>query len=347
MLALSYEVVEMWTLPYQRIVSPLPARTHLNSRPYILIVSTARGAATSVLARSTQIEGYPTDLDQAILDANAYPPNTMSSSNRPRITLLATAACLFIFVTLWRHVPAPPTTQQEAAAEQQAAAEIVPNVAMKAEKAAKDVFSHIYETNYWGGEKDRGELNSGPGSHDEKVVAPYVEAVRKWIEKKYEDKNVHALDLGCGDFNVGRQIRNVTTNYTGADVVPIVIEHNKKEFGDAKTDFQVVDMIEDPLPKADVVFIRQVLQHLSNGQIAKVLPKLRQFQWAVISEHLPHTDDFTPNRDIETGQVRFMFGSGTDLTAEPFNMRYTKKEVVLEVIDGNGRIRTTAYYFAQ
>lgn len=260
------------------------------------------------------------------------------SSSRLRGSLVLATICLFIFVTLRSQVVELVQQQPLAAPVSAKVAENVAGVA----STAKTVFSNIYASNMWGKDPNQAKFFSGPGSHDENVVVPYVAAVRSWIEKEFKGSPPHALDLGCGDFNVGRQIRNVTGKYTAADVVSMVIEHNRKAFADDDVDFQVVDIIGDQLPQADIVFIRQVLQHLSNAQIAKVLPKLKQFKWAVITEHLPDTDDFTPNVDIDTGRVRFEVGSGTDLTAEPFNMHYTKKNVLVEV-NSNGRIRTTAY----
>lgn len=259
------------------------------------------------------------------------------SSIRFRISLMLAAACLFIFTILMTHVGAP----EHEVAVPVAAPKTIKKIA-NVVSTAKSVFSKIYETNMWGQDPDQAKFYSGPGSHDEGVVVPYVEAVREWVEREFKGKAPDALDLGCGDFNVGRQVRNLTGKYIGADVVPDMIEHNRKAFAEEDVDFEVVDIIDDDLPKADVVFIRQVLQHLNNAQIQKVLPKLKQFKWAVITEHLPATDDFTPNVDIDTGRVRFEVGSGTDLTADPFNLHYIKKEMLVEVAS-NGRIRTTAY----
>jgi len=50
------------------------------------------------------------------------------------------------------------------------------------------------------------------------------------------------------------------------------------------------------LPAADLYLVRQVLQHLSNEEIAKVIANLGNARRVLISEHLPaHPKSF--NRD--------------------------------------------------
>lgn len=82
------------------------------------------------------------------------------------------------------------------------------------------------------------------------------------------------VDLGCGDFKVGSQLRPWCGRYTACDVVPDLIAFNRTAFTQLDVDFRVLDMVEDPLPAGDVVFVRQVLQHLSNAAISKAIAKI-------------------------------------------------------------------------
>ena len=71
-----------------------------------------------------------------------------------------------------------------------------------AKLTCKEVFTQIYRENRWGGVP--GEIYSGPGSGEE-AAGPYVEAVAAFIRKM----NVQSVvDLGCGDFRVGRGRRS-------------------------------------------------------------------------------------------------------------------------------------------
>ena len=109
--------------------------------------------------------------------------------------------------------------------------------------------------------------------------------------------------------------------------------------------FQVIDAIEEDLPKGDVVVVRQVLQHLSNKHISKIVPKIPAFKTALITEHLP-AGRFTPNLDKQTGpDHRPSFNSGVVLTDPPFNMKVVSEEIICEVPSEGGLIRTIAYTF--
>ena len=173
---------------------------------------------------------------------------------------------------------------------------------------------------------------------------PYVTAVRSFIDDTFVTPP-NAVDLGCGDFNVGRQIRNATNRYTACDVVPDLIDYNRQAYASDEVDFQVLDITSEEPPAADIVFVRQVLQHLNNHQVSLALPKLRRYEWAIITDHLPFNDSFAPNRDIPTGSVRIAVDSGLVLTEPPFDLAHYSATVLCEVQAIDGRIRTTAYRF--
>ena len=178
---------------------------------------------------------------------------------------------------------------------------------------------------------------------------PYISAVRALIANDF-DTPPDAVDLGCGDFNVGKQIRNVTDRYIACDIVPSVINYNRLIYANEDVDFRILDLVTEVLPAGDIVFVRQVLQHLRNDQITRFLPKLHGYKWLILTESIPPQDPFVPNHDIETGELaRLHFDSGVDLTKEPFNLKYCSAMVLSEVSGEDhkhgrkDRIRTTAY----
>lgn len=205
---------------------------------------------------------------------------------------------------------------------------------------AAEVFETVYRDRIWGGESSDG-FCSGEGSSDPRIVTPYVAAVSAFL--KSLPVRPRAVDLGCGDFNVGSQLREHCAEYVACDIVASLIERNRERFADRNVEFRAVDIARDPLPPGDVVFIRQVLQHMSNAQIAAVVPKLAQYRWAVITEHLPDDPGFVPNLDKLPGPgIRVPHGSGVVLTAPPFNFRASERELCL-VQWSIGRIRTLVY----
>jgi hypothetical protein len=208
-----------------------------------------------------------------------------------------------------------------------------------------EVFTHIYKKNVWGGTKS--EFYSGTGSRYPYITDPYVSALRDYIRNlKNLGMSVNAVDLGCGDFHVGSQLVDLTDSYQACDIVPALIERNKEVYAKKNLTFQVLNAIDDPLPQGNVVFIRTVLQHLSNQQIQKILSKLGQYGLWIITEHLPRSNDFVPNLDQPTGPgIRLSSNSGVVLTAPPFSISPRTEEGICEIREPLGVIRTMAYSF--
>lgn len=197
-------------------------------------------------------------------------------------------------------------------------------------KTTEEVFTDIYLMNKWGG--SQGEFCSGSGSATEKVVSAYVSMVFEMASRE-RFAGLAFVDLGCGDFNVGKQLLSLCSSYIGVDVVRPLIQRNQELYGSGHTQFVHIDIVKDELPNGDVCFIRQVLQHLSNQQIAAVLQKLTKYKWVLITEHYPSGNDAVkPNRDKTHGSdIRVYENSGVYLTEPPFELPEQELEVVLEV----------------
>jgi SAM-dependent methyltransferase len=204
-----------------------------------------------------------------------------------------------------------------------------------------EVFSRVYRDKHWGRRWGR-KFFSGPGSHDPKVIGPYIQSVQNFLGEFPRPPDV--VDLGCGDFYVGSQLRYRCGQYVACDVVPELIRHNAAAFANMKVEFACLNIIDDPLPAGEIAFLRQVLQHLSNAQIDRVLTKLGQYRFLVITEHLPATAKFIPNLDHSFGSgIRVTRNSGVVLTAPPFNLRVGTERELCRVQHGGGFITTVAY----
>jgi SAM-dependent methyltransferase len=179
-----------------------------------------------------------------------------------------------------------------------------------------DAFTRVYENKVWnpvGLAFDSGSGSIGP------IADLYCQQVAAFIET-HDIKRV--ADLGCGDFRVGRKLTSQSpVSYTGVDIVPTLIARNNKEFGNDRIGFECADLVSDPLPSADLCLIRQVLQHLSNEEIESVLKKTSQYQFVLVSEHIPKAKSLKSfNRDKPHGpDVRFYFGSGVYPDKPPFS----------------------------
>lgn len=211
------------------------------------------------------------------------------------------------------------------------------------DKKPQKIFSEIYAKAMWGKANNSDAFCSGHGSHLPTHVAPYVAAVSDFLHTF--DPPLNVVDLGCGDFNVGRQIRQHCSEYVACDIVPELIERNKATFGDLNVDFRVVDIIEDPLPTGDVVIIRQVLQHLSNEHIRQVVKKLHGYSYLILTEFIPE-GEFTPNVDQPTGAFsRLARGipSGIVLTRKPFSLRVKSERTICRTPEPDGSLIVIVY----
>ncbi|ARV14294.1 class I SAM-dependent methyltransferase [Polaribacter sp. SA4-12] len=205
----------------------------------------------------------------------------------------------------------------------------------------KKAMEQIYEMNLWG--SNNAEFYSGDGSHQPEIVEPYIDVVTSFLTSF---KNpISVCDLGCGDFNIGKELVESTKKYIAVDIVSNLIEHNKETFKADNLEFHCLDIAVDNLPSVDCVLLRQVLQHLSNTEVQNVVEKIINFKYIILTEHLPE-GTFTPNKDIISGQgIRLKKQSGIDLLAAPFNLKVIQEKQLLSypLNKNKGVIVTTLY----
>ena len=84
----------------------------------------------------------------------------------------------------------------------------------------KKAMQQVYKQKLWG--TNNSIFYSGEGSHNTKIVEPYIETITSFFTSFNEKLSV--LDLGCGDFNIGKQLVNYTKNYYAIDIVEELIE---------------------------------------------------------------------------------------------------------------------------
>ncbi len=187
----------------------------------------------------------------------------------------------------------------------------------RSRQSPERVFSDIYASGAWEGHGDG--FYSGSGSDDE-LAEPYVDVISTELRGATEDEIV--VDLGCGDFRVGRLLlRYLPTQYVGVDVVPKLVAHNQERFANDRVTFAHADITRDEIPDGDYCLVRQVFQHLSNAQVLGVLPKLRKFRRIFVTEGYP-ADETTviPNLDKVHGSDVRAPASGLYFDQPPFNL---------------------------
>lgn len=206
------------------------------------------------------------------------------------------------------------------------------------------IFSQIYEKCLWGSSPDPNSPHySGAGSHQSMFVEPYVAGVVNYITSNYNNPDI--LDIGCGDFSIGSKIRPHCGRYVAGDIVESVISHNKNRFSDLGVEFCVLDAADSNLPHVDIVFVRQVFQHLSNDMIQSILLNLEgKCSSIIVTEHVPNNNKFIANLDMPTGSgIRLGRGSGVVVTSPPFSLPINEEEIICNVELDTSRVTTIAY----
>jgi hypothetical protein len=205
----------------------------------------------------------------------------------------------------------------------------------------KAVMHQIYDQHLWGG-KDF-DFYSGEGSYNPEIIQPYLDAVISFLNSHNNAMTI--CDLGCGDFNIGKQLYKYSKTYFAIDIVESLIERNKIVYKSNNLEFQCLNITEDALPKADCIILRQVLQHLSNDEIQHIVERLTNYKYIILTEHIP-IGDFEPNKDkIASQGIRLKQNSGVDLLEAPFNLKVLEAKKINEVIlkNNKGKITTTIY----
>lgn len=197
-----------------------------------------------------------------------------------------------------------------------------------------DAFDEVYRKGMW----KQGNATSGLGS--EGLLADrYINFVTGYALAH----NLRtAVDAGCGDFSVGSRIAPKFDHYAAIDASPFIIDTNRQRYAElavANVSFAVADMTSASFPEADLIMIRQVLQHLTNDQIERILKNLEAATWrrVLITEdvHDPRNNQ-APNLDLpsHTVRTRVAMGSGVFIDRPPFS-RHAKRIATIEEAPGS------------
>lgn len=181
---------------------------------------------------------------------------------------------------------------------------------MHAKQTLQEAFSHIYEFQLWGSNEE-GQGCSGSGSKVQ-TTQEYRELLELCLQV-FDIKSV--VDLGCGDWEFSRMISWGQIDYKGFDVVASVIERNIKKFAKKGISFSVLDATYQELPAADLLICKDVLQHLSNDDVAKIIKQFSKFKYCLITNDVYGHTLSSDNPDIISGDYRPI-----NITAAPFNV---------------------------
>ena len=163
------------------------------------------------------------------------------------------------------------------------------------------VFNTIYDRSIWGG-------GSGAGSSPQ-IARPYMSFLQAFLNN---NPIRSIVDIGCGDWQFSQFINWGDRDYLGIDIVPSVIEANNARFAKSSISFVCANPLDDNFdpPSGDLLLLKDVLQHLSNANVQKLLDLTPRFKYSLITNAYAPTND-----DCENGDTRPL-----DIRAAPFNL---------------------------
>ena len=141
----------------------------------------------------------------------------------------------------------------------------------------RTIFERIYAEGLWG-KDDAGKGTSGPGS-----TLEATKLYRAFLQDFLAANHIRSVvDAGCGTWEFSRAIDWSGIDYTGLDIVASVIEADQRRFGAPNIHFAVADIVRDDLPPADLLIVKDVLQHLSNADIHRFLAQLPRYRHVLL-----------------------------------------------------------------
>lgn len=122
-------------------------------------------------------------------------------------------------------------------------------------KSTENVFTDIFIGNEWGGH----DSVSGRGSDTDQT-----RVITSKLPIVFCEFNIETiLDIPCDDFYWMNNIDMEGFDYIGADIVLDLIQMNSQKFAKDNIHFCKLNLIEDSLPKVDLIFCRDCFVHFS------------------------------------------------------------------------------------
>lgn len=190
--------------------------------------------------------------------------------------------------------------------------QVVPSTAIG--KAQKDrAYAIVYQFNVWGSDVSRSGTGSDFWSPEARLAVTAMEAV---IDR-FGIRSM--LDCACGDATWMPPffaLRHSEVAYCGVDIVPEVIEENRRKY--PELEFHALDLAESPLPSgADLVFSKETVNHMDLSDAQRALQRFRDTgaRYLLTNVHEGSANEEGSAKGCYTTYIRY------DYELPPFNLK--------------------------
>ena len=129
------------------------------------------------------------------------------------------------------------------------------------------IFTEKWAFKTWGGVS-----LSGTGS--DLIQTAAIRTAIPSLLQKYHCKTM--VDAPCGDYYWMKMVNHQLDKYIGIDIVLPLVLTNQINYGDHQHVFIHMDIINEIIPKADLVLCRDCLGHFSDEEIAKTIRNFKK-----------------------------------------------------------------------
>jgi hypothetical protein len=172
----------------------------------------------------------------------------------------------------------------------------------------RDRFTLFYRNNFWGDLESRSGKGSRRGSGS---VEASLEALRMTVS---EHGVATMADIPCGDFNWMPLFLDAApfVTYQGFDIVPDIIAENRRRYPTRR--FEELDITREVPPRADLIFCKDLLNHLTFLDVQAALENMRRSgaRLLLASNNFDHANVDLPSLSLRTSRH-------LDITLPPFN----------------------------
>ena len=169
-------------------------------------------------------------------------------------------------------------------------------------------FVTVYDRQLWGNHESRSGAGSVKGS-------PWVTVAAEAIRKAVGEHGVRSInDIPCGDFNWMPDVLAGLggVRYIGFDIVFDALVRNKERF--PQYEFRVLDITTKVPPAADLIFCKDLLNHLTDADVKRAIDNMRRSgSKFLLASNNPGFEN-TPLPETPNASRHL------DITAPPFNL---------------------------
>ncbi|NMF61042.1 class I SAM-dependent methyltransferase [Pseudanabaena yagii] len=123
-----------------------------------------------------------------------------------------------------------------------------------------------------------------------------------------------------------------SVSYIGADIIPEIINQNQEKYGQLNRRFMSLDITQDDLISADLLFCRDCLVHFSFADIQRTIINIKRNRVNyLLTTTFPNCE---LNEDIITGDWRLL-----NFTLPPFNFPPPLYLINEQCSEGNGEFQ--------